>query len=784
MPVTKIRSETQIVADSIFDAQVAPTAAIQLSKISLSGNLAAVQALASTGMVVQTGAGTFAERSLTQPAAGFTITNANGVAGNPTFVLANDLAALEGLATTGIAVRTSTDTWATRTITGTSNRITLTNGDGVSGNPVIDISAAYVGQATITTLGTITTGVWTGTTIATTNGGTGLTAIGSANQVLGVNAGATGLEYKSLAAGTGISITHGANLITVASTAAASELATVMVTKTTTTALTTSYADIAWNSQVVENDTSIIEWISGTNITVKETGTYLISYTFTDNNTAGHTLQLRVRANSSTVLPGSSITYFDTGVQDSQNPSFAVTLTANDTLQLQALSSPGATYPANGITMTVVRLKGAKGDPGAAGTPGSGSTLNIYDEGVLVSGSPFSSLNFVGSSITATNAGGGQAAITVTATGGTPASPTNSIQYNNAGTFGGSANNIWDNTNSIQTIAGAALQNRLTLHSGAEAIDTAQQATTALYIQVDGDTQFEGMRTWFNRTTAGIDGWITYHYDGSTPNIRITDEDDDSPYVAFQVIGSGTYAAPQYDNRFGGRGPNAAATTGFKWTVSGTDVASLDSQFFSQPIGTTAQRPTPTVGMSRFNSTLNRDEVYVANTWVSNPGLLDKSTVPVVLTTTGGGNLVSYVVPGGTLSTDSILRVQLAGMWSNASGANRQCTLSVSFGGTTMWTDLSSNLSTGNTVGWNIDLRVISDNSATAQTLTGVVHIGGIGASGGNTGDLGSDEILSQAIVRGTSAVNTASNQTLVVSVTFTGGTITWTKDYHIIELI
>ena len=52
---------------------------------------------------------------------------------------------------------------------GTSNRIS------VSAN-AIDISTNYVGQNTITTLGTITTGTWNGTAIGTSKGGTGLTA--------------------------------------------------------------------------------------------------------------------------------------------------------------------------------------------------------------------------------------------------------------------------------------------------------------------------------------------------------------------------------------------------------------------------------------------------------------------------------------------------------------------------------------------------------------------------------------------------------------------------------
>src|SRR5260221_5755966 len=53
-------------------------------------------------------------------------------------------------------------------VSGVLNRTTSTGGN----TPIIDISASYVGQSSITTLGTITTGVWNGTNIALANGGT------------------------------------------------------------------------------------------------------------------------------------------------------------------------------------------------------------------------------------------------------------------------------------------------------------------------------------------------------------------------------------------------------------------------------------------------------------------------------------------------------------------------------------------------------------------------------------------------------------------------------------
>ena len=52
---------------------------------------------------------------------------------------------------------------------GTANRITVSA-------DAINIATNYVGQNTITTLGTITTGTWNGSTIGTSKGGTGLTA--------------------------------------------------------------------------------------------------------------------------------------------------------------------------------------------------------------------------------------------------------------------------------------------------------------------------------------------------------------------------------------------------------------------------------------------------------------------------------------------------------------------------------------------------------------------------------------------------------------------------------
>lgn len=97
-------------------------------------------------------------------------------------------------------------------VTGTANRITSTGGL----TPVIDISASYVGQATITTLGTVGTGTWNATNISLAKGGTGATLADpgadrmmfwdeSSNQVTWLSAG-TGLAISGTSLDADISI--------------------------------------------------------------------------------------------------------------------------------------------------------------------------------------------------------------------------------------------------------------------------------------------------------------------------------------------------------------------------------------------------------------------------------------------------------------------------------------------------------------------------------------------------------------------------------------------------
>ncbi len=151
----------------------------------LDSDLTALAGVSTTGLFVRTGSGTATTRSLAAPAAGITISNADGVAGNPTFALANDLSAVEGLATNGIAVRTATSSWTTRTIAQPLAGITVSNADGISGNPTLALAndlAAVEGLSGTGFAVRTSTDTWTNRSIAVSGEGLSIT---NANGVSG-----------------------------------------------------------------------------------------------------------------------------------------------------------------------------------------------------------------------------------------------------------------------------------------------------------------------------------------------------------------------------------------------------------------------------------------------------------------------------------------------------------------------------------------------------------------------------------------------------------------------
>lgn len=162
--------------------------------ITLGGNLTTSGAFASTFTMTNITTVTF-PTSGTLFSTASTIGVANGGTGNTTFTAYSLICAgttstgifqnVVGVGTSGqvlvsagasaLPVWTTLSTIGVTSVTGTASRITASP---TTGAVVVDISASYVGQSSITTLGTIGTGVWQGTVITGQFGGTGVANTG------------------------------------------------------------------------------------------------------------------------------------------------------------------------------------------------------------------------------------------------------------------------------------------------------------------------------------------------------------------------------------------------------------------------------------------------------------------------------------------------------------------------------------------------------------------------------------------------------------------------------
>jgi hypothetical protein len=92
---------------------------------------------AGTGIIVKTGTTTVTNRLLTV-GAGMTIANADGIADNPSFGLSTNLQNLSSLSGNGILAINGT-TFTPFTLQGTTNQISIANGNAVGGSPTISI---------------------------------------------------------------------------------------------------------------------------------------------------------------------------------------------------------------------------------------------------------------------------------------------------------------------------------------------------------------------------------------------------------------------------------------------------------------------------------------------------------------------------------------------------------------------------------------------------------------------------------------------------------------------
>lgn len=306
-------------------------------------------------------------------------------------------------ASLGFAAANGSNSFNVVTLTGTANQITITNGTGSGGNPVFSIATGYVGQASITTLGTIATGVWAGTAIGSTHGGTGIANSGTltygANNVTFTTSGVTSLSLPQ--SGTLLSSVN--NLSDVGSTATAINNIVPSQTGNNAKFLTTNGSTVSWANVSGASGGTV------TSVTFTGDGTVL-SATPSSAITSSGTLTASINVQSpGTVLNNSGST--------SAAPTFTATAvlgkpsTTAGTLALNSLVGGTVTLSSIGVSGTYIwkypTTLGTSGQAltsGGAGnqltwttpTTGTVTSVTFTGDGTVLSSTPSSAVTASG----------------------------------------------------------------------------------------------------------------------------------------------------------------------------------------------------------------------------------------------------------------------------------------------------------------------------------------------------------------------------------------------------
>jgi hypothetical protein len=129
-----------------------------------------------------------------------------------TLIVQGNLGVVSGLGVTGSSLFRSSVIVQSGGLGVTGGIVVTQGGLGVTGATVLRSTLSVLGTASFAT---INQGTWNGSTIGIAYGGTGLGSSGTANQFLGMSNDSTSLEYKTLIAGSNVTILNSTNSITI-----------------------------------------------------------------------------------------------------------------------------------------------------------------------------------------------------------------------------------------------------------------------------------------------------------------------------------------------------------------------------------------------------------------------------------------------------------------------------------------------------------------------------------------------------------------------------------------
>ena len=212
----------------------------------------------------------------------------------------DDLSAIAGLSgTTGVLKKTAANTWALDT---SSYLTSVTKADVGLGNVEDTALSTWTGSANITTVGTVTSGTWNGTTISVANGGTGattLTGILKGNGTSAFTAATAGTDYVAPGGSAGAITVTGLKETRVAMAAnnvdlSAGNYFTKTISGTTTLTVSNVPAtgtvaafvlDLTNGGSATLNLWSGIKWAGGTSPTLTSSGRDILGFFTHDGGT-------------------------------------------------------------------------------------------------------------------------------------------------------------------------------------------------------------------------------------------------------------------------------------------------------------------------------------------------------------------------------------------------------------------------------------------------------------------------------------------------------------------
>ena len=283
-------------------------------------------------------------------------------------------------------------------VSGTASRITSTGG----ATPVIDIDAAYVGQASLTTLGTVTTGTWNASVLAMAYGG-------SAKALTADNGGivytdANSMEILAATATAGKVLQSGSNAAPTWSTptypsASGSAGKILRADGTNNLYSTATFADTyAASSLLYSNGANAVVGLTTVNnasLTTSATGVptwaALTDGQIIIGSTAGAPIAASITAGSGiTVTPGAnSITIAAASTGGLTWNTIAGTTQAaavSNAYVIGNASQTTITLPATAAVGDIVHVQG-KGTAGWVLVANAGQTVHIGDQSTMVAGS-------------------------------------------------------------------------------------------------------------------------------------------------------------------------------------------------------------------------------------------------------------------------------------------------------------------------------------------------------------------------------------------------------------